>query len=73
MTAPLSEQPHARRRRPRRRRTWARLLAIAAAILLAFALGLALGQALDDGPQPGATVTSVRTLEPLPQQSATTP
>jgi hypothetical protein len=49
------------------------VLAVAAAILLAFALGLALGEALDDGPQPGATVTSVRTLEPLPQQQATTP
>jgi hypothetical protein len=69
----MLEQSHTRRRPPRRRRAWPRVLAVAAAIVLAFALGLALGEALDDGPQPGATVTSVRTLEPLPQQQATTP
>jgi ferric-dicitrate binding protein FerR (iron transport regulator) len=69
----MLEQPHTRRRQPRRRRSWPSVLALAVAIVLAFALGLALGQALDDGPEPGATVTSVRTLEPLPQQPTTTP
>jgi ferric-dicitrate binding protein FerR (iron transport regulator) len=70
----MLEQAH-RSRRPQRprRRNWPRVLALVAAVLLAFALGLSLGKALDDGPEPGATVTSVRTLEPLPQQPATTP
>jgi len=43
---------------------------VAAALLLA--VGIAVGQALDDGPEPGLTQTSVRTLEPLPQEPATT-
>jgi hypothetical protein len=33
---------------------------------LVFAVGLAVGKALDDGPEPPATVTTVRTLQPLP-------
>jgi hypothetical protein len=33
-----------------------------------FSLGLALGLALEDRPVPGGTQTSIRTLEPLPQQ-----
>ena len=33
-------------------------------LLAAFLVGLALGQALEDGPAPGGTQTSVRTLEP---------
>jgi hypothetical protein len=69
----LDDPPtRARRRRPRRR-TWPRVLAILAAVALAFVLGLSLGKALNDGPKPGVTVTSVRTLEPLPQEPATTP
>jgi hypothetical protein len=65
------EQPSRRRRAPRRRRWPRRLLAVLAAVVL-LAVGVALGQALDDGPEPGVTQTSVRTLEPLPQQPATT-
>jgi hypothetical protein len=42
-----------------------RLLA-AAAVLVAFVVGIALGEALHDNPKPGATLTSVRTLHPLP-------
>lgn len=38
-------------------------LALAAA---AFVVGMALGQALAEAPEPGGTVTAVRTLEPLP-------
>jgi hypothetical protein len=49
------------------------VLAVALGLLLAFALGLSLGRALEDGPEPGVTITSVRTLEPLPQEPATTP
>lgn len=66
-------EPPPRRRTPRRRRAWPRVLAVLAGLALAFALGLSLGRALEDGPEPGATVTSVRTLEPLPQEPATTP
>jgi hypothetical protein len=43
------------------------VLAVVLAVLL-FAGGLALGLALEDRPVPGGTQTSVRTLEPLPQQ-----
>lgn len=59
-----------RRRPPRHRRSWPRVAAIVAAALLLFASGVALGLALDDRPVPGGTQTLVRTLEPLPQQSA---
>lgn len=66
-----AEQP-SRRRPARRRRRWPRrVLALLAAVLL-LAVGVALGRALDDGPDPGVTQTSVRTLEPLPQQPVTT-
>jgi hypothetical protein len=40
--------------------------------LLLLAVGVALGMALRDDPEPGGTVTIVRTLEPLPQTPATT-
>jgi hypothetical protein len=45
---------------------------IAAVALAIFAVGIALGQALNDGPPPPSTQTYVRTLEPVPQQPATT-
>jgi hypothetical protein len=57
----------ARRRTPRARRWPKVVLAVVVAVLL-FALGLALGLALEDRPVPGGTQTSVRTLEPLPQE-----
>lgn len=41
------------------------------AVLFVFVLGLSFGKALNDGPEPGVTQTSIRTLEPLPQQPAT--
>jgi hypothetical protein len=61
------------RRRPPRRHVWPKALAVGVAIVFAFALGLSLGKALEEGPEPPGTVTYVRTLEPLPQQPATTP
>jgi hypothetical protein len=60
------------RRRPPKRRSWPRIVLGVAVAALAFALGIALGKALEEGPAPGGTVTYVRTLEPLPQQPATT-
>ena len=47
-----------------------RILRVGALVLLlaaVFAIGVAFGQALDDGPEPGGTVTTVRTLTPRPQ------
>jgi hypothetical protein len=43
-----------------------------AAVALAFVLGLAVGRALEEGPAPGGTRTSVRTLEPQPLPPAAT-
>jgi hypothetical protein len=54
------------RGRPRRR--FPRWLALALALVAVFATGVALGQALDDAPEPGGVTTSIRTLEPLPQE-----
>ena len=57
------------RRPPARRRTGRRL---AAAVLLlvggvvVFALGVGFGRALEENPEPGGTITQVRTLRPLP-------
>ncbi|HET8607864.1 MAG TPA: hypothetical protein VFL66_12660 [Gaiellaceae bacterium] len=50
------------RRRIRRGRVAA--LIVAGAVL--FALGVAVGEALHDNPRPGGTQTRVRTLRPLP-------
>jgi hypothetical protein len=58
-----------RRRRRSRRRSWPRVLAILVLLLAAFAVGFAFGKAANDRPEPGVTVTTVRTLEPVPQQT----
>lgn len=58
------------RRRAPRRSPWPRIAALVAGAVIVFALGVALGLALDDRPVPGGTQTFVRTLEPVPQQSA---
>jgi hypothetical protein len=60
----------ARRRPPRRRSPWPRIAALVVGAAIVFALGVALGLALDDRPVPGGTQTTVRTLEPVPQQTA---
>lgn len=56
----------------RRPRGWPVVLAIAAAAIVIFAIGIALGQALSESPPSPSIGTFVRTLEPLPQQPATT-
>jgi hypothetical protein len=60
------------RRQASRRSPWPRRALIAAIALAIFALGIALGKALNDGPPSASTQTYVRTLQPLPQQPATT-
>jgi hypothetical protein len=52
---------------------WPRRGVMVLAAIVLLAVGVALGMALRDDPEPGGTVTVVRTLEPAPQQSATTP
>ena len=56
--------------RRRRRRAGAVLGGLILAFLLFFA-GLALGRALEEGPEPAAPQTLVRTLEPETLQPAT--
>ena len=58
-----------RRQRARARRS-GRALRVALAglaLVLSFLLGIAFARTLDERPEDGATVTSVRTLSPLPQ------
>jgi hypothetical protein len=66
-------EPHPSSRRRARRRRWPRLLAAVLVGALLFVVGVAFGMALRDDPEPGGTVTLVRTLEPLPQVPTTTP
>jgi hypothetical protein len=63
------DQPTRHRRRRRSRRNWRPVVAVLAVAVLLFAVGVALGMALHDDPEPGGTVTIVRTLEPAPQQT----
>jgi hypothetical protein len=60
------------RRRTKRRNPWPRRAVVVVVVLAIFLVGIALGQALNDGPPSPSTETYVRTLEPLPQQPATT-
>ncbi len=60
------------RRRPPRHNRLVRPALVAVLALVIFAVGIALGQALNDGPPQPGTETYVRTMEPVPQQPATT-
>ena len=56
-------------RRRRERRTGRRLavgLALLVGGVVVFALGVGFGRALEENPDPGGTITQVRTLRPLP-------
>jgi len=46
-----------------------RALLVTVALVLAFLVGLAFARTLDDRPEDGAMVTSVRTLTPRPQDA----
>jgi hypothetical protein len=61
-----SRQP---RSRARHRSPLLRALLVGVALVLAFLLGLAFARTLDDRPEDGATVTRVRTLTPLSQET----
>ena len=58
----MSSRPRPPRRNPLLRPALA-LLGLLAVLLL----GISIGRALADGPSPGGTQTSVRTLQPQPQ------
>ena len=58
----MRERPRpARRRNPLLRPVLAVL-----GLILVLLVGISIGRALEDGPSPGGTQTSVRTLEPQP-------
>jgi hypothetical protein len=56
------------RGRQRRGQTVIRAILGIALLVLSFLLGIAFSRALDDRPEPGDVVTSIRTLTPLPQE-----
>lgn len=65
----MLERPSRRQRsRVRRRSPFLRALLVGIALVLAFLLGLAFARTLDERPGDGTTVTSIRTLTPLPQE-----
>lgn len=66
----MSALPGSGRPRPpaRPRRRFLRVLGAIAALLLAFLLGVAFARALDEHPEQGPRVTTVRTVTPLPLQ-----
>ena len=57
--------PERRPRPPKRSPLWRPFLALLG-FVAALLLGVSLGRALEDGPSPGGTQTSVRTLNPQP-------
>lgn len=66
MTATRERRP----RPPKRNPLWRPVLMLLG-LLVALILGISLGRALEDGPSPGGTQTSVRTLKPQPLPPAT--
>jgi hypothetical protein len=58
--------PARRPRPPARRRSLLKPALAVAGAVLALLVGISIGRALEDGPDPGGTQTSVRTLEPQP-------
>ena len=68
----MLERPSRQQRpRARRRSSLLRALLVGVALVLAFLLGIAFARTLDERPEDGGTVTSVRTLTPLPQRGPT--
>ena len=63
MNAPQQRRPLRRQKRPNR--LWRPAAAVLLGVLV-LVVGIAIGRALADGPEPGGTRTSVRTLKPQP-------
>ena len=61
----MTTAPERRPRPPKRNPLWRPALVVIG-FLAALLLGVSLGRALEDGPSPGGTQTSVRTLQPQP-------
>jgi len=59
-------RPARRHGRNARRNPLTRPVLIALGLLALLLLGISIGRALEDGPNPGGTVTNVRTLNPQP-------
>ena len=59
-------------RRPKPRNRLVRVVALAILGVVVLLVGVAIGRALADGPAPGGTRTSVRTLKPAPLAPAAT-
>lgn len=55
-----------RARPARRQNPFLRPALAVVGLLLVLLVGISIGRALEDGPNPGGTQTSVRTLEPQP-------
>jgi len=64
------ERPSRQRRPPRsaRRERVGRVVVVVVLLVLAFVLGIAFSRTLDERPEPGRAVTTVRTLTPVPQE-----
>jgi len=65
----LERPSQEQRSKARRRSPILRALLVVVALVLAFLLGIAFARTLDERPEGGGTVTSVRTLTPLPQEA----
>ncbi len=55
--------------RPSRRDRVGRVVLLIVGLVLAFLLGMAFARTLDERPKSSGTVTSVRTLTPIPQEA----
>ena len=64
--------PSIRRRPQRRRRRWPRAVATLAGVVVLLLAGYGVGRAVDDNPEPGPAVTTIRTIQPLPAVATTT-
>ena len=65
----LIDRPTRKSRRRGRRQAITRVLLVVVLLALSFVLGIAFSRALDDAPEPGDVVTTVRTLTPLPLEA----
>ena len=65
----MSEFRRQASRAPARRERIGRAVLLVVGLVLAFLLGMAFARTLDERPKSSGTVTSVRTLTPIPQEA----